>query len=154
MAKIWLYGAVTFVIALVVGGIAVALVTGRGGTELLPSDSPEGAVQRYLLAMKDEEYREAYDYLSSDLQRECSYDYFLKGASYTEIGEGQVTLESVRTVDGRTQVKVRITVFEPGGPLGASEYSYDWTFHLKLEEGQWRLVSMPEMPWPVPCPPY
>jgi hypothetical protein len=66
MSRIWLFGAVTFIIALVVGGIAVALVTTRGGLELLPSDSPEGVVQRYLLAMKDEEYREAYGYLSSD----------------------------------------------------------------------------------------
>jgi hypothetical protein len=154
MSRIWLFGAVTFVIALVVGGIAVALVTTRGGLELLPSDSPEGVVQRYLLAMKDEEYREAYGYLSSDLQRECSYDNFLKGASSTEIRESHVTLEDTRNVDDRAQVKVRITVFEPGGPFGASESSQDWTFHLKLEEGQWRLVSMPEMPWPLWwCPP-
>jgi len=154
MSRMWLLGAATFVIVLLAGGIAAALVTGRGGTELLPSDSPEGVVQRYLLALRDEDYERAYDYLSSDVQRDCSYDYFLKGASYTEIGERQVTLESVRTTDDRAQVKARGTVLEPGGLFGASESSQDWTFHLKLEGGRWRLVSMPGMPWPVWwCPP-
>ncbi len=154
MSRIWLLGVATFVIVLLAGGVATALVTGRGGTELLPSDSPEGVVQRYLVALRDEDYEGAYNYLSSDLQRDCSYDYFLKGASYTEIGEGQVTLESVRTADGRAQVKARGTVLEPGGLFGASESSQDWTFHLKLEDGRWRLVGIPYTAWPVPCPPY
>jgi hypothetical protein len=154
MSRMWLLGAATFVIALLAGGIAAALVTGRGGTELLPSDSPEGVVQRYLLALRDEDYERAYDYLSSDVQRDCSYDYFLKGASYTEIGERQVTLESVRTTDDRAQVKARGTVLEPGGLFGASESSQDWTFPLKLEDGRWRLVGVPYTAWPVPCPPY
>lgn len=154
MSKFWLFGAVTLVAALVVGGVTVALIAGGGDVELLPSGSPEGVVQRYLLALEGEEYREAYDYLSSDLRRECRYDDFLKGASETEIGESHVTLEGASIDDGSALVKARITVFDPGRLFGPSERSYDRTFHLELENGQWRLGSIPETPWPVWCPPY
>lgn len=154
MTKIWLVGAVTFVIALVVGGVAVALVTGRGDVADLPSDSPEGVVQRYLLAIEEEDYREAYNYLSSDVRRECRYEYFINEVSFTEIRDSRATLEGKRVEDDRALVKARITVFEPGGLFGPSEYSYDRTFHLKLEDRQWRLTSIPEAPWPVWCPPF
>jgi hypothetical protein len=140
MSKIWLYGAVIFVIALVVAGVVVALVTTRGGVELFPADSPEGAVQRYLLAFGDEEYREAYDYLSSDVQRRCSLDDFLRRAPYRNTGEHHMTLEDTQTLDDSALVRARVTVFDPGVPFGPSEHSYDRTFQLKLEEGQWRLT--------------
>ena len=83
----------------------------------------------------------------------CSFDNFLRGASYTQLRDSQVTLESVRIVDDIAQVRARVTVFEPGGPFAANEYSYDQTFQLKLEGDQWRLTDTPEMPWPVWCPP-
>lgn len=154
MSKMWLFGAVTLVVALVVGGVTVALIAGRGDVQLLPSGSPEGVVQRYLLALEGEEYREAYDYLSDDVRRECRYEHFLRGASSTEIGQSHVTLEGTRVVDDRAQVKARFTIFDPEGLFGPSERSYDRTFHLELETGQWRLGSIPETPWPVWCPPY
>lgn len=154
MSKIWLFGAVTLVVAMVVGGVTVALIAGRGDIELLPSDSPEGVVQRYLLALEGEEYQEAYDYLSDDVRQRCRYEHFLRGASRAEIGESHVTLEGTRVVDDRAQVKARFTIFDPEGLFGPSERSYERTFHLKLENGQWRLGSIPETPWGVWCPPY
>jgi hypothetical protein len=154
MSRIWLLGAVTLVVALLVGGVTVALVAGRGDAELLSSDSPEGVAQRYLLALEGEEFREAYDYLSDDVRRQCRYDHFLREASWTEVGESHVTLEGTRVVDDRAQVKARFTIFDPEGLFGASERSYDRTFHLKLENGQWWLGSIPETPWRIWCPPY
>jgi hypothetical protein len=75
MSRIWLFGALAFVVALVATGLTVALVTTRD-VDLLPANSPEGVVQRYLLALEDEDYEEAYGYLSSELRRQCSFDYF------------------------------------------------------------------------------
>lgn len=150
MSKLWLLGAAIFVAALVVAGVVVALVTTRGGVDLFPEDSPEGVVQRYLRALQDEEYRQAYDYLSGDLQRRCSLDEFVTSAFSTGTREHHMTLEDTQTLDDSALVTGRVTVFDPGVPFGPSEYSYDRTFHLKLEEGQWRL-TWPE--WRCP-PPY
>ena len=151
MAKIWLVVAATIVAALLVSAVTIALVTTRGGVDLLPADSPEGVVQRYLLAVEREDYAEAYDYLSSDLRWRCSLDDFVRKGYWPdmEITENHVTLEKTQSFDGRAVVTARVTVFEPDVPFGASEYSYDRTFQLKLEAGQWRLTG-PEF-W---CPPF
>lgn len=139
MARIWLFGAMTLVIALVVGGIVVALVTGRG--ELLPENSPEGVVQRYLLALEDEEYQEAYDYLTSDLRERCSLADFVRSAPSTRVRGNQVTLEDTQTFGDSALVTARITVFRPGDPFSPSEYSYDRTYQLEREAGQWRMAE-------------
>ncbi|MFQ5879505.1 MAG: hypothetical protein ACE5IZ_04965 [Dehalococcoidia bacterium] len=155
MSKFWLFGAAAFVIALMVGGIAIALVTSRGSEEL-PAGSPEGVVQRYLRAIADEEYEEAYGYLSAEIQARCDYDQFLRFSSVPylreELAEAQVTLESVRIVDDRAQVRARFTEVSPGGPLGVNEYSYERTYHLKREGEAWRLGTIPEVP--RGCPPF
>ena len=150
MSKIWLIGAVGVVIALVVGGVVAALVTGRGDADLLPFDSPEGIAQRFLLAMRDERYQEAYDYLASDVQERCSYEEFTRFASFRELSEAHVTLEDTKVEDGTARVRARVTVFEPNVLL-PSEYSYDQTYELKLEEGEWRLTR-PDWWCPPPLP--
>lgn len=150
MSKIWLIGVAVFVIALVVGGIVAAVVTGRGNADLLPLDSPEGIVQRFLLAMKDERYQEAYDYLASDLQERCSHEEFSRYASYSDLSDGHVTLEDSRVEDGTALVRARVAVFQPNVPF-PSEYSYEQTYELRLEEGEWRLTR-PDWWCPLPLP--
>ena len=136
MAKFWLILVVTVVAALLVSAVAIALVTTRGGGDLLPADSPEGVVQRYLLALEREDYAEAYDYLSSDLRWRCSLEEFISRGYWPERRGDLMTLEKTQSFDGRALVTARVNVFDPDVPFGASEYSYERTFHLKLEAGQ------------------
>ena len=141
MAKMWLVVGVTLVVGLMAAAVAMALVTTLRGPHLLAADSPEGVVQRYLLAMEREDYPEAYSYLSSDLQARCSlYDFAGREYwPYTE--EGQVTLEKTRRYDGSALVRATVTVFHADAPFGASEYSYNRSFQLTIEAGQWRLTG-------------
>lgn len=148
MSRVWLVGTVVFVVALAVAGVVTALVTTRGGTDLLPADSPEGAVQRYLLALEREDFREAYGYLSANSKQACPLEDFLRQASYREVRESHMTLEDTERLDGTAIVTARVTVFDPDIPFGPSEHSYERSFELKLENGQWR-VTWPER-W---CPP-
>lgn len=149
MAKMWLLAATTGVGALLVTAVALALATTRGGLDLLPMDSPEGVVQRYLLAIEEEEYSEAHGYLSSSLQSTCSLEDFVSRRYWPENRDDQVTLERTQRFDGSAVVTARVTVFHPDVLFGASEYSYERTYHLESEEGQWRLTG-PEW-W---CPPF
>ncbi|OGO51334.1 MAG: hypothetical protein A2148_10535 [Chloroflexi bacterium RBG_16_68_14] len=148
MSKVWLVGVTVFVVALTVAGLVVALVSTRGGVDLLPADSPEGVVQRFLLALEDKEYREAHGYLSASTKKGCTLEDFARQASYQEVRDYHMTLEDTERLDDTAIVTARVTVFEPNVPFGASEYSYERTFDLTLEEGQWRLA------WPdYWCPP-
>lgn len=140
MSRLWLAGVAVFVVALAVAGVVVALVTTRGEADLLPADSPEGVVQRYLLALEDKDYREAYSYLNASTKKGCAFEDFARQASYQEVRDSHMTLEDTERFDGSAVVTARVTVFEPDVPFGASEYSYERTFDLTLEEGQWRLA--------------
>ena len=146
MSKVWLIGAAVFVTALAVAGIVVALVTTRGG--LLPADSPEGVLQRYLIALEDGEQREAYDYLAEDARVTCPFADFVKQASYQGVRGSQMTLENVERFDQRALVTANVTVFDPNIPFGPEEHSYERTFELTLEGGGWKMT------WPEGwCPP-
>ena len=144
MSKIWLFGGMIVVAALVVGSVTIALITGRD-VELLPADSPEGVVQRYLLALKDEEYDEAYNYLTSDLQERCSLAVFVRRAPSTRVRDTRLTLDETQRFDDTAFVRTSITVFRPVSqfdfPLRSSEYTYERTYNLKLENGQWRMAE-------------
>jgi hypothetical protein len=142
MAKTWLIVGVTLVVGLMAAAVAMALVTTLGGPHLLSADSPEGVVQRYLLALEKEDYPEAYSYLSSELQARCSLDGFVRNAyrPYNEEDQ-QVTLEKTQRYDGSALVRARVTSFYTDAPFGGSEYSYDQTFTLKLEADRWGLTG-------------
>jgi len=140
MSKVWLIGVAVFVLVLVIVGLVVALVTTRD-VDLLPAGSPEGAVQRYLLALEDGSYDEAYGYLSANTRAACSRTQFLRYASYREVRDVSMTLEDTRRFDSSAVVVARVTVFDIEPTLQPQEYSYDETFDLRLEAGQWRLVS-------------
>ena len=145
MARAWLIGVATFVAALVVAGVVVALVT--TGEDLLPADSPEGTVQRYLIALQDHDYPLAYGYLSRDTKRSCELQDYVRFASDGELRDSRMTLEDTQVFGDSAIVTARVTVFAPD-IFGPSEYSYERTFDARLEQGQWQLD------WPdFRCPP-
>ncbi|MEX1252726.1 MAG: hypothetical protein WEE64_00145 [Dehalococcoidia bacterium] len=138
MSRVWLIGAAVFVAALAVAGIVVALLTTDG--ELLPEDSPEGVLQRYLRALEDGEHEEAYAYLAGDTQATCPFLDFVKQASYQGVRGSQMTLEDVDRFDDRALVTANVTVFDPNIPFGPEEHSYERTFELTLERGGWKMT--------------
>ena len=144
MSRIWLFGGMIVVAALVVGSVTIALITGRD-VDLLPADSPEGVVQRYLLALKDEEYADAYNYLTSDLQERCSLAEFVRRAPSTRVRDTRLTLDETQRFGDTAFVRTSITVFRPVSqfdfPLRPSEYTYERTYNLRLEAGQWRMAE-------------
>ena len=144
------------VVLLAIVAVVIALVTG-GEERLLAEDSPEGVVQRFLLAMEEGDYRLAYDYLGAELKDNCTYDDFLNGRSKARVEEIQATLVGTDTFDDddRAEVTIAITQFRTSGPFldpfESRTSSYQQSYLLRQEEGQWRLT---QTPWPVYwCPP-
>ena len=68
----WLVGVAIVVVVLIVASVAVGLTVGRGTTKSFAESEPEGIVQRYILAIQDEDYPLAHSYLSERLQRFCT----------------------------------------------------------------------------------
>ncbi|MBI4201087.1 MAG: hypothetical protein HY531_02210 [Chloroflexi bacterium] len=141
------------IVAVVVSLAVIALVVGlvAGGKErALPEDSPEGVVQRFLLAMQAGEYKKAYDYLGSKLRSTCAYDRFLEQRPQGQIEEIQAALSGTRSFDDRVEVKIVVTQFRTSGPFlapfGSPANSFPETYILLREDGQWRFS---QIPWPL-----
>ena len=137
------------VVLLAIVAVVIAMVTGGDG-RLLSEKSPEGVVQRFLLAVEAGDYGEAYDYLGDNLKEGCTYDDFLDRSSRERIEDIQATLVKTEAFDDRTEVVISITSFRASGPFLAPfdspTSSYQHRYLLLQEEEQW-LFS--QMPWPV-----
>jgi hypothetical protein len=99
--------------ALVIVAIALVFTLGRpGSAPLLPEDTPEGTVQRYLLALEAEDYKTAYSYLSFPSNKQISYDVW-KGRAirYEEKHGVKVTLEKSTVTGDEATVYVVVDVF-------------------------------------------
>ena len=137
------------VVLLAIVVVVIAQVVGAG-ERLLPQESPEGVVQRFLLAVDAGDYGDAYDYLGAKLKDDCTYDDFLDRSSRERIKEIQATLVRTEAFDDRTEVVISITRFRASGPFLAPfdspTSSYQQRYLLRQEEGQW---FFSQMPWPV-----
>jgi len=67
------------VLVLIVASVVVVFLGDRGDTALLPEDTPEGIVQRYLQAIEDGDSRRAYGYLNQELRDGCTQAQFREG---------------------------------------------------------------------------
>ena len=105
---------------LVVVTVVLVLTVGDGGSAtLLPEATPEGVVQRYLLAINNGDYEEAYSYLSSAARAEESYQSWVRplDSYYAENHRWKATLGESSVVGRGATVEVRFTYFRPSGPF-------------------------------------
>lgn len=138
----WLLGIAVAVAAIVVVSVVLVLVR-QPGRSLLPENTPEGVVQRYVLAIQRQDFREAYSYLSDDLQEKCTYSYFSSSTRYWLSDNQRVELEGTRPLDGDVAVTIRIVQEDTSPPFGGGGYSYTEEFVLEQQGDSWRFSEAP-----------
>ncbi len=143
----WLAGTAAAIVALIVAGVAAALIAG-GPAETLPEDSPERVVQQYLQALDNDDYRAAYAYFGGSLQQSCSLHDFRQRMRWRAGQSDRVVLEQTEEIDGRAIVSVRVSSVSLDAPFAfaPNETSFRMEFALEREEGAWRFI---EPPWPL-----
>ncbi|MEK9659391.1 MAG: hypothetical protein VW450_05550 [Chloroflexota bacterium] len=142
----WLVGIGAAVVALALVSVLVSVLAGGRGPAALEPGSPEEAVQRYLLAIKERDYAAAYALLGPDLTEACTLSDFLANARYDTMQDFRVQLDESQIVDvTHANVWVRITQFYGNPPFDLSESTFTTTFLLERVAGAWVLA---EAPWP------
>ncbi len=148
----WLIGAGIAVAILLVASVTVALIADRNEPELRAETTPEGVVQRYLIAIDNDDPQAAYNYLSQRLKDACTYQHFRDTNTWIREQDMRISLTDTETVGESQEVTVRIRqVYVRGDvPFTPSESSYTQRFVLRQYEGAWRFY---EPPWPMSyCP--
>jgi hypothetical protein len=133
---------------LIIVTVALVLTTASPGAEtLLPEDTPEGTVQRFLLAVRDGDYLVAESYLSSEMDDKIAYDLRRSRVGFGEESGWKATLgESVVRGDEAT-VDVVVDVFRPGGPFENPVRTSRVTFFLEREGTSWSITSPLNLWW-------
>lgn len=134
---------------LVIVTVALVLITvSQEDKPLLPEDTPEGTVQRFLLAVRDEDYLAAESYLSPTIDDKIAYD--LRRNRVAGPGEEsgwKATLGKSVVKDDEATVDVIVDVFRPRGPFENSVRTYQVTFFLKKEGTSWNITSPVNLWW-------
>ncbi len=145
----WLLTSGLAIGVLVIVTVVLALTMASLGDEtLLPEDTPEGTVQRFLLAVRDEDHLAAESYLSPTIDDKIAYD--LRRNRVAGPGEGpgwKATLGKSVVRDDEATVDVMVDVFRPRGPFENSVRTYQVTFSLKKEGTSWRITSPVNLWW-------
>ncbi len=145
----WLFTFGLAIGVLVIVTVVLVLTTASPAEKfLLPEDTPEGTVQRFLLAIRDEDYLAAESYLSPTIDDKIAYD--LRRNRVTEPGERsawKATLGESVVRDDEASVDVMVDVFRPRGPFENSVRTHQVTFFLKKEGVSWRITSPVNLWW-------
>lgn len=145
----WLAGAVLLVALLIVISVALSALD-PGDDDLLPAGAAEGTVQRYLVALRDDEVDEAYGYVSGSLKETCTLQHFIETTSYQRDRDFSAVVKDTHIADGTYVVEVEITEPNYAPPFGSGGYSFTLQFTLQQEDDAW-VFSDP--PWPMSwCP--
>ncbi|MCE2469983.1 MAG: hypothetical protein J4F32_05665 [Dehalococcoidia bacterium] len=128
--------------------------------EALDPGAPEGVVQRYLQAIVEGEYEDAYALLSEEAQADCAFDGFIDALDrrgvYREM-RFSARLTNVRVRGDSATVRVRIEErYERRGlayaPLYERRSGYEEPYRLDRADADWRLAEPGYPVWSCPSP--
>ena len=136
---------------LIIATIVLVLTTGSQSTTLLPEDTPEGTIQRFLLAVQDNDFEKAYSYISTtplNDEKISPAEMWRRSISgYTSNSVWKATIGKATTKGDQSTVKVNIEVFRPGGPFQDPVRSNNISFFLKKEGPSWLITSPIDIWW-------
>ncbi len=127
--------------------IALVLFFARQNqAKYLSEDTPKGVVNNYILAVIQHDYEKAYPYLinSKDKPDKVNFQQELARTS-NEISQLNVTIGDVYIDHDSATVQLNIRQYYEGAFNNLSRYSD--VAQLTLENGQWKISSMPYPLW-------
>ncbi len=145
----WLYLFGTAIGVLVIVTVVLALTIGAPFNEtLLSEDTPEGTVQRYLVAVRDGDYLAAEDYLSTEDDDRTELKFLRNQPIDSSEAPGwKATLGDTIIKDDEATVEVTVDIFQPRGPFENALNTRQTTFFLIKEEGAWKITSPVNIWW-------
>ena len=131
--------------------IAVVLVLSTQGKNvtLLAAGTPQGTVQRYLIALENQDYQQAYTYLSPNMPGTTSYNDWLTQNTNRPAGQTGWRATLGKTVQNGSYgtVDVMIETSYPGGMMSSSQSTLPVTFDLTETGNSWLITSPTYIYW-------
>lgn len=138
------------IVVVVAVAVILALIGGNEPVKLLPEDSAEGTVQRYLMAVKEQDYVKAYTFISpqSEYFKTNPYDNWVRSTQSmrgNSSWKASIVKSTIR--DNSATIEVAVDVFRPGGPLENPVNTNRIIFLLQKENSKWLINSPVDLYW-------
>ena len=149
----WLVGIGAAVVGLALVSVLVSVLAGGRAPADLEPGTPEEAVQRYLLAIKDRDHGAAYALLAPDIREACSFTDYVSESRYfyQDTADFRAQMDETITLDTDTaDVRVRITQFYGTPPFDLSESTFTATYLMERVDGAWYLGQAGWPHWGCP----
>ena len=138
------------ILVIVAAAVVVALVSSNQPVKMLPGNTPEGTVQRFLTAIKDQDYAAAEALVAPppDTDKYNAFDQWVKSRQSSVSTNSSWKAGIVKlTVKGDTaSVAVAVDIFRPGGPFSDPVSTQQFTFSLHRSGDGW-LIDQPVDLW-------
>ena len=135
---------------LVIATVSLVLFTKGNKVTLLPEDSPQGTVQRYLLAIHDKDYQKAFSYLSfSPTDKITTYNDWILMIGSPQMGQSvwKATLGKITLNSDTATVEVTVDTIRMGGLFNNSQFSQQIDFLLVKKGNSWFITSPTYINW-------
>jgi hypothetical protein len=136
---------------LVIATASLVLLTKGNEVALLPEDTPQGIVQRYLIAVQEKDFQKAYNYLSfNPLEKIQTYDDWLRMVIVVPQISNQPAWKATlgKTAQNGDNAMVEVTIDTgTGGPFGDLPRSQQIDFQLSKIDGKWLITSPTYINW-------
>ena len=141
-----------FLVGILVGiGVLVVVAltlffTRRDQQEYVTTNTPEGIVHNYALAVFREDYKRAYSYLA-ETENKPTYNEFRQAFFNRYVNPDNVGLEIGETEVSDDEAFVSVyLIYNPSDPFSSGYQNTD-TAHLERQNGEWKLLQMPYNFW-------
>ena len=138
-------------ICLLVVVTVTLVVTNRGITTLLPENTPQGTVQRFLLAVQEHDFQQAYSYLKVEERGlQLTYDEWLESVFprfQTSTTAWRATIGKTEILGNTATVEILIDIFQPGGPFENPVRTQTDYYKLNKIDASWFIISRPWLYW-------
>jgi len=140
-----LFGIVAGILILVVA--AFILVLSRPAPEYQSGDTPENIAHNYLLALRQQEYEQAYTYLSPNLANyPPTLNQFIQDIedndwSFRLDTEVSLAVASARIINNQATVSIEETRFYNSGLFDSYQSVTTFTMELDQENGLWKITE-------------
>ena len=142
-----LISALVILAATLITVIAVLVANAGHQVPALAENTPEGRVQRFFIALDEDDYLQAYNYILPSAKNGTFEMWKSPVFGFGERPAFRVSLEDSAINGNSATVQVIIETFRAGSPFSSGISTQHIVFSLQLQNGTWWIVAPTDIWW-------
>ncbi|MFC1910191.1 hypothetical protein ACFLXC_02710 [Chloroflexota bacterium] len=142
------------ILVLIIIAVVLVLTLGQATAPLLPDNTPQGTVQRFMQVIQEKNYVQAYEYLIIPTTIDGkpiptqTFDMWVRSTEWAANSTWKASLgKTTVTGTNNASVEIMVEVFRSSGPFENPVRSNTVTFFLQKHNDKWLITSPTDLYW-------